>query len=48
MTIKESNITINVKDIDRSIAFYQSISFTVKNRWGKDYMQLIAPGISYG
>jgi len=48
MAIKESNITINIKDMDRSISFYQSIGFDVKNRWGNHYAQLTAPGISIG
>ena len=48
MTIKESNVTINVKDMDRSISFYQSIGLTVKNRWGNFYAQLAAPGITIG
>ncbi len=48
MTIKESNITINVKDIDKSISFYQSIGLTVKNRWDNHYAQLTAPGIIIG
>jgi catechol 2,3-dioxygenase-like lactoylglutathione lyase family enzyme len=48
MTIKDSNITINVKDMDKSISFYQSIGFTIKNRWGNHYAQLTAPGIIIG
>lgn len=48
MTIKDSNVTLNVKDMDRSISFYQSIGFTVKNRWGNFYAQLTAPGIVIG
>lgn len=48
MTIKQSNVTINVKDMDSSISFYQSIGFTVKNRWGNFYAQLEAPGITIG
>src|SRR6185295_16097182 len=48
MTIKESNLTINVKDMDRSISFYQSIGLTVKNRWGNYYAQLTAPGLVIG
>ena len=48
MTIKDANITINVKDMDISIAFYQCIGFTVKNRWGNHYAQLTAPGIAIG
>src|SRR5947208_16397376 len=48
MIIKDSNITINVKDLDKSISFYQSIGLTIKNRWGNHYAQLTAPGISIG
>ena len=46
--IKESNITINVKDIDKSISFYQSIGLKIKNRWGNHYAQLSAPGVVIG
>ena len=46
--IKDSNITINVADIDKSIAFYQSIGLTMKNRWGDHYAQFTAPGITIG
>jgi catechol 2,3-dioxygenase-like lactoylglutathione lyase family enzyme len=48
MKIKESNITINVKDLDKSISFYESIGLTVKNRWGNYYAQLISPGVVIG
>lgn len=48
MTIKESNITINVKDLDKSISFYESIGLMVKNRWGNHYAQMIAPGVVIG
>lgn len=48
MTIKDSNITINVKDLDKSISFYESIGFTIKNQWGNHYAQLTAPGIVIG
>ena len=48
MTIKDSNVTINVRDLDKSISFYQSIGMTVKNRWGEHYAQLSAPGIVIG
>jgi hypothetical protein len=33
MTIKESNVTINVKDLDKSISFYESIGLTNLNRY---------------
>jgi catechol 2,3-dioxygenase-like lactoylglutathione lyase family enzyme len=48
MKIKESNVTINVRDLDNSVSFYQSIGFELKNRWGNHYAQLVAPGITIG
>ena len=48
MAIKEGNITIMVKDMDRSISFYESIGLTLKNRWGNYYAQLTAPGLTIG
>ena len=46
--IKESNVTINVSDLKKSIEFYESIGFTIRNRWGDYYAQLTAPGITIG
>jgi len=48
MKIKDSNITNNVKDMDKSIPFYESIGFTLKQRWSNYYAQLTAPGIVIG
>jgi catechol 2,3-dioxygenase-like lactoylglutathione lyase family enzyme len=48
MTIKESNITINVRDLDKSLAFYTSIGLTIKNRWSNYYAQIEAPGLIIG
>ena len=48
MTIKDSNVTIMANDMDRSISFYQSIGFDLKNRWGNHYAQLAAPGVVIG
>jgi predicted enzyme related to lactoylglutathione lyase len=48
MTIKDSNVTIMVKELDRSISFYQSIGFILKNRWSNHYAQITAPGITIG
>jgi catechol 2,3-dioxygenase-like lactoylglutathione lyase family enzyme len=48
ITIKDSNVTINVKDLNASIKFYQSIGFTLKNHWGNYYAQLSAAGITIG
>jgi len=48
MIIKDSNVTIMVKEMDRSISFYQSIGFALKKRWGDNYAQVTAPGITIG
>ncbi len=48
MIIKESNVTINVKDLNKSISFYESIGFTIKKRWGDYYAQMTAPDITIG
>ncbi len=48
MIIKDSNLTIMVKDMDKSISFYNSIGLQLKNRWGNYYAQLSGPGITIG
>ncbi len=48
MTIKDSNITMNVKDLDKSISFYEALGLEVTNRWGNYYAQLTAPGMVIG
>ena len=48
MAIKDSNLTIMVKDMDQSISFYQAIGLALKNRWANHYAQLTAPGIVIG
>ena len=48
MTIKQANVTINVKDMETAVSFYFFIGLTVKNRWGNYYAQLTAPGITIG
>jgi len=48
MKIKDSNITINIRDMEKSISFYESIGFTLKQRWSNYYAQLTAPGIVIG
>jgi catechol 2,3-dioxygenase-like lactoylglutathione lyase family enzyme len=48
MKIKDCNVTINVKDLDRAILFYESIGVKLKNRWGNHFAQLTAPGIVIG
>jgi catechol 2,3-dioxygenase-like lactoylglutathione lyase family enzyme len=48
MNIKEASVNIHVKDLDRSIVFYQSIGFLLMNRWGNNYAMVTAPGILIG
>lgn len=48
MTIKNSNVTINVKNLEESISFYESIGLAAKSRWGNHYAQVVAPGITIG
>jgi len=48
MSIKDSNITINVRDLNNSILFYESIGLTIKNRWDNYYAQMTAPGVTIG
>lgn len=48
MKIKDSNITIHVENIEKSIAFYEMIGFELKQRWDNHYAQLTAPGIVIG
>ena len=48
MKIKESNVSVNVKDLGKSISFYESIGLTLKNRWGNYYAMLSSPGVIIG
>ena len=48
MTIKQSNVTIMVRDMDNAISFYESIGLKLKNRWGYHYAMLEGPGITVG
>jgi catechol 2,3-dioxygenase-like lactoylglutathione lyase family enzyme len=48
MIITEANITINVRDLDKSVSFYQSIGLHLKSKWNNDYAQLTAPGVIIG
>lgn len=48
MTIKEANITINVSNMDRAIAFYTSLGFTEKVRWQNYYAKLVLDGVIIG
>lgn len=46
--INETNVTIMSMNMDASIAFYESIGFTLKKRWDDFYAMLEAPGLTIG
>lgn len=48
MIITEANVTIMIKDMDRSVSFYQSLGLTIDKRWGNHYAQLSASGVIIG
>lgn len=48
MKIINSNITINVLDLDKSRTFYESLGLELLNRWGDHYAQLKAPDLIIG
>ena len=48
INIKGANVTIMVKDIDKSISFYESIGLTLKQRWDNHYAMVVTEGITIG
>ena len=46
--ITGSNVTIMVKDMDKAIAFYESIGLILKQRWENYYAMVITEGITIG
>src|ERR1043165_3133267 len=48
MKINSSNVTIMVKDMDKSIKFYESIGLTLKQRWDNHYAMMETAGVSLG
>lgn len=48
MKISNANVTINIKELESSISFYQSIGFHLEQRWNNHYAKLTAPGIEIG
>jgi len=48
-TITNTNITINIADMDRAIDFYTNVlGFKVLNRYGNHYAQVSGPGVVIG
>jgi catechol 2,3-dioxygenase-like lactoylglutathione lyase family enzyme len=48
MNIKETNVTLMVKDVDKAVSFYEAIGLTVKNRWGNHYVQMVTKDLILG
>lgn len=48
MKLTGSNVTIMVKDMTKSIAFYESLGLKLKQRWGENYAMIDGPGITLG
>lgn len=41
-------LTIMVKDLDKTIVFYQAFGFSLDQRWSDHFAQVSAPGIRIG
>lgn len=48
MKITNTHLTITISDLDKSIAFYTSIGFTLEQQWENHYAQMRGPGIEIG
>lgn len=48
LNVRESNVTIMVRDMDRAVKFYESIGLTTKARWGDHYAMMTTTGITLG
>lgn len=46
--ITTANVTVAVKEIEKSIEFYKSIGLTLKQRWEDYYAQVASPGVVIG
>ena len=46
--ITGTNITIMVKSMDQSIAFYESIGLVLQQRWGDNYAMIGTTGLTLG
>jgi predicted enzyme related to lactoylglutathione lyase len=46
--ITETNVTLMVMSIDKSIKFYESIGMTLKSRWGEHYAMMETTGLTIG
>jgi len=48
MQIRETNVTVMVKDMDKAVSFYTNLGLQLKQRWENHYAMLTAPGVVIG
>ncbi len=48
MKINEANVTLMVKNMDKSIQFYEMLGLKLKHRWENHYAMMEAPGVVIG
>lgn len=48
LKINQSNVTIMVKNMDRTIDFYKNIGLNLKQRWDNHYAMMQAPELTLG
>lgn len=46
--ITETNVTLMVMSLNKSIQFYESIGLKLKNRWGEHYAMMETTGLTIG
>ena len=48
MKLTGSNVTIMVKDMNKSISFYENLGLKLQQRWEDNYAMIEGPGITLG
>ena len=48
INITSTNVTIMVKDFEKSLLFYESIGLKLKQRWNSDYAMVETTGLTIG
>lgn len=48
LKITETNVTLMVMNLDKSIKFYENIGLKLKNRWGEHYAMIETTGLTIG
>ena len=48
MKLTQAALTVMVSDMGRAISFYSSLGFTLHQRYGDHYAEIVAPGMKIG